>query len=349
MCFNRSSKSSFLKVFFVVVLILSLAFVFSCPRPLDPDDPPTPESPQPSTPEKPDPDPDPQPSKYVVSFSIEEGKGSLTATVNSDPLVNGQEVTGGSEIHFVATPEIGYKLDRWTKNGEVQSISDSNYSVTVNEALIITVKFLDTYQSIKFSDLGTFLAGAAVGEVHPISLTDMVFTDFDTHNPDSISKILKAHDTKKVAIRLPQTVAGLSAMNEAFNGCTNLVYLENIPDGVTSMRSCFAGCTALVSAPPLPDTVEVLNDCFNGCIALRTVGEIPAKANQIRGLFYNCTALVPPIVLNCAYVDGAFGDAFKNVPFRENENSIQVPASQLEAYRENATKMDVQADCFFSK
>lgn len=62
---------------------------------------------------------EPIPTRHTVSFSVDGSNGNLTASVDGSPIQSGSMVDEGSTIHFTASPDQGYRVSRWTRNGGV--------------------------------------------------------------------------------------------------------------------------------------------------------------------------------------------------------------------------------------
>lgn len=129
--------------------------------------------------------------------------------------------------------------------------------------------------------------------VHKIEVTGLKKEDLIGGAGDAspLGKILKNNSTKKVALKLPKTIDGLTDMSACFYGCTNLVQAPEIPATVTNMNSCFNGCTGLTQVPELPAAVTDMSYCFASCTGLTQSPKIPAAVTNMRFCFYQCTNL----------------------------------------------------------
>ena len=80
---------------------------------------------------------------YPVNFSVVSGNGTLTASVNGTPINSGDVVIEGSNINFLATPEIDYKVKEWILNGIVIQDNTTNYYTLsdISKNANITVEF----------------------------------------------------------------------------------------------------------------------------------------------------------------------------------------------------------------
>ena len=104
-------------------------------------------------------------------------------------------------------------------------------------------------------------------------------------------------------------------MSHAFQGCTNLTNVSNIPNGVTDMSyafdccyylrnapvlgnnviniaNAFNGCWNLTSTPNFPNTIVNMANAFAGCNRLITAANIPNGVNNLCQTFYGCENLV---------------------------------------------------------
>ncbi|MEL3904782.1 MAG: hypothetical protein P1P63_06705 [Treponemataceae bacterium] len=54
------------------------------------------------------------PTKYTVTFSVDGGNGSMSATVDGTGISSGDVIEKGKTVEFTATPDTGYKVAGWT-------------------------------------------------------------------------------------------------------------------------------------------------------------------------------------------------------------------------------------------
>ena len=114
----------------------------------------------------------------------------------------------------------------------------------------------------------------------------------------ALGKKLAGASPKKIGLKLPESIAGLTDMYRCFSGCNNVVGLAAIPHGVTSIEDCFRGCTALQNAPIIPEGVTGMGSCFESCTALTEAPAIPKSVTGFSGCFFECSALkTAPIIL----------------------------------------------------
>ena len=103
---------------------------------------------------------------YTITFSVLNGHGSLKAMVDGTVFYTGNAVLNTKNIVFTATPDSGYRVKAWTKNGSTVSGNTSNsytlYGVTASTT--IKVEFepsTTTSYSVTFnaaSGTGTLMA-----------------------------------------------------------------------------------------------------------------------------------------------------------------------------------------------
>ena len=229
------------------------------------------------------------------------------------------------------------------------------------------------YTKVAYSDLAGYLASASSTEVNYIEITgtipaaDLIGTNTSgVYTPSTLGTALKASG-KKIALKLPSSVAAGTSMANCFAECDKIVSVENIPAGVTDMTSCFVGCTGLTGAPTIPSGVTTMHSCFDSCTSLTTAPAVPESVTTLGFCFAGCTELknapvVPAAVntmfscfngcskltsvtLKCNYVPGSFNLAFKDCSAL-GAGSITVPQGQLGSYQGGAIAMSINQDRF---
>ncbi|XTB05245.1 leucine-rich repeat protein [Treponema denticola] len=153
------------------------------------------------------------------------------------------------------------------------------------------------YTPVAYDKLAEYLANtASATKINKIEVTGLKAEHLKgTYpNPGPLGQILKDNPTKKVALKLPKTVEGLTDMSSCFQQCTNLVQVRNIPDGVTNMDNCFTECSSLTEAPAIPPSVQDITQCFNRCSSLVKAPVIHARVTSMQNCFYDCTSLKEP-------------------------------------------------------
>ncbi len=79
---------------------------------------------------------------YAVTFDVEAGDGTIIAEVNDSEITSGDEVTGGSEVVFTATPDAGWQVADWYFNTTAVSSTDLTYTIASLDAVAdVTVEF----------------------------------------------------------------------------------------------------------------------------------------------------------------------------------------------------------------
>ncbi|UTC51265.1 leucine-rich repeat protein [Treponema sp. OMZ 855] len=204
------------------------------------------------------------------------------------------------------------------------------------------------YTEVPYGKLAAFLANASSTEVNYIEVTGITASDLkgtyaSPPNPGPLGALLNNNSSKKVALKLPNSISGLTDMSACFSQCENLVSLENFPSGVTDMRACFYGCENLTTVPAIPATVTSMMECFRYCRSLTTVPNIPSGVYDMTRCFQYCEKL-QSIKMNCPYgvnFNGAFSgcDALPN-------GGIKVPLLQLAIYKNNAGTMGTTKEKF---
>ncbi len=82
---------------------------------------------------------------YEVTFSVEAGNGSITATANGDDITSGDDVFEGSEVIFTADPEEGNRVLDWYVDGVPISSTDSTYTInSLDDDVDVKVEFEET-------------------------------------------------------------------------------------------------------------------------------------------------------------------------------------------------------------
>ena len=175
------------------------------------------------------------------------------------------------------------------------------------------------YTEVPYGQLAAYLANASSTEVNYIEVTGISAAAFvgtygSPPNPGPLGELLNNNPSKKVALKLPNSISGLTSMDSCFVHCKNLVSLENLPSGVENMRACFYDCKGLTTGPDIPATVTNMKECFRFCDKLQSV--------KINRSYFGCD----------------FYMTFKSCDTLPN-GGIQVPSAQLGTYTANAGTM----------
>ena len=81
------------------------------------------------------------PPKHAITFSVDGGNGTLTATVGGAEISSGDTVEQGKTIVFTATPDSGFHVKGWTLDGNPVNGTNSSYSFPVTKAAEVKVSF----------------------------------------------------------------------------------------------------------------------------------------------------------------------------------------------------------------
>lgn len=189
-------------------------------------------------------------------------------------------------------------------NGETGSLSFENAPAETKWLLAAQEESSSPFSYVKvdYNNLGQYLAYTASGTaenyieiVGTIPSADFTGTG---SNPGEFGKKIKAEGSKKIALKLPERVAGLTDIRWCFKDCANLVSLAHIPESVTNMQGCFEDCTALTQAPVIPASVENMARCFSECTKLERVKlecnyKSDGSTEPFQAVFQHCIALQP--------------------------------------------------------
>ena len=107
------------------------------------------------------------PTKYTVTFSVDGGNGSMSATVDGTDISSGDVIEKGKTVLFTAKPAAGYKVAGWTVNGDPITDTNHSYSVTVEKNMDVKVRFSELTETDKFINAAVKIPGATIaGEEH---------------------------------------------------------------------------------------------------------------------------------------------------------------------------------------
>jgi hypothetical protein len=109
---------------------------------------------------------------YPVNYSVFEGEGAITASVNGESINSGDKIIDGSGVVFTASPKEHYCVKQWVINDSVVTDhKDTQYTVSsLNDTINLTVEFekLQVYE-VTFSTNGN--NGTLSAEVADTSIT----------------------------------------------------------------------------------------------------------------------------------------------------------------------------------
>ncbi|QSH91660.1 leucine-rich repeat domain-containing protein [Treponema medium] len=242
---------------------------------------------------------------YAAAFSVEGSGGTLKAKAEGEAETETSPINVEKDktVTFTATPNTDYMVDTWTVTPsaalqEGGTEGSTTAKVKITEATTVKVSFTK-YKKIAYGtngdDLKNYLttASPASDGIYYIEVTGLKAEHLKGTfpNPGPLGQILKDHPTKKVALKLPKKIEGLTDMSSCFQQCASLVQVRNIPQGVTNMHSCFMDCSSLVKAPAIPQGVTSMQNCFYDCTNLKEPPAIPDTVTDMRQCFMNCGSL----------------------------------------------------------
>lgn len=81
---------------------------------------------------------------YTITFEAGEG-GTVTATVDMEPIESGAKIAAGTKIKILATPDEDYEIDEWLVDGEpVANIGLNFYYLSLSKDTNVKVTFRST-------------------------------------------------------------------------------------------------------------------------------------------------------------------------------------------------------------
>ena len=302
---NNSKRKA--KAFLGAAFMLLIAFMFTaCPQRAKPK----------AKPEEPPPGP------QKVTFSVEgtPANGELKAMAGSTEITSGKRVPYGTTVTFTATPlNTDYSVEKWTIKGGTLQAGGTEGSLTatvkITAETTVSVRFEHSYTEVPFGTNGANLAdylntgSPASDGIYYIKITGLQAADLEgTAVASQLGKILKDKSPKKVSLKLPKTVEGLTDMRHCFHGCENLVSVAALPESVMNMNACFLGCTSLTQVSAIPQGVTQMIECFKGCTSLTKAPAIPASVTDMENCFAGCTSLTkaPAIPQGVTSMEGCF-------------------------------------------
>ena len=93
------------------------------------------------------------PTKYTVTFSVDGGNGSMSASVDGTGISSGDAIEKGKTVLFTAKPAAGYKVAGWTLDGAPVTDTNPSYSVTVEKNVEVKVRFIKGPEAVSV-DIG---------------------------------------------------------------------------------------------------------------------------------------------------------------------------------------------------
>ena len=250
---------------------------------------------------------------YKVTFTKPEGGNvTVTPTLPKDGIIN-----KGTKLTFMADPNDGYEVDKWTITGGtfetgtgIDGSTTAKVQITANTTVQVTFKLIEKYVPVPYADLDTYLKEkASEPNINYIKVTGLTKEKLTGSYPNAseLGEILKKHPGKKVALKFDDAeILGLTDMRSSFKGCTGLVQVSGIPASVTDMWCCFQDCTSLKQAPNIPASVTNMSCCFSFCSSLKQAPNISTNVTNMSYCFNGCTSLtqvpnIPASVTDMSY------------------------------------------------
>ena len=232
---------------------------------------------------------------YLESGQAITVSGTLsgTAPVARITVPNNQYQTGTQVLTAGSGVTLANEVGKFTVTSDVKDDG-------IAQAWIIdtTGKLEKSNMEVRYDKLARYLSpsphAVEEGGVYRFKITGTIQSNhLQSAGYNQMGRLAQTihNSNKKVALILPDSIPGLTSMNEGFYGCEYLVSLENIPSGVTDMEGCFKGCTKLTHAPAIPSGVTTMRECFRGCTDLRRASNIPSTVGNMNKCFEGCTKL----------------------------------------------------------
>lgn len=252
----------------------------------------------------------------------------------------------GLEKHRIKVTLSGNTLtaepEKSEKNPLFAKLVMEKVSMPEGKKIIDAIEYPIEYKKVPYADLNEYLAKkASPTRINYIEITgDIPAADFKGgfDRPGMLGKKIKEAKDKKVALKLPQTAAGITDMTSCFFECKNLLSVLNLPESLEKMDLCFYGCEALNQAPVIPANVKSMNICFHTCFSLTKAPVIPENVESMQSAFFRCSALIeapviPENVKNiglCFYQCSKITTVTINCNYNEKFKNLFVECDSLE-------------------
>ncbi len=222
----------------------------------------------------------------IARIKIDKGK---PITKSKAACITPKSYGAGETVLMMSdTSSIKDYVNKFTVTPETTGGSTQTWSIDDNGQLT-------SHTKVRYDQLEAFLTSPQVSStaINRIEITGEIPQNHFASGSGASAlgqKIQKA-GAKKLALKLPAGISGVTSMENCFVSCSNLVSLENIPSGVTNMKNCFLNCTGLTTAPSIPNGVMNMEGCFQGCKKLTIAPTIPDSVTNMKDCFLNCTGL----------------------------------------------------------
>jgi hypothetical protein len=181
----------------------------------------------------------------VVTFGVNEGSGTVSATVAGVPLISGSSVDGGTTVTFTAQPAAGQLFKRWYVNG-VAGDNKTTYTATVMANLDVKAAFTSiSAQKYRVTFSAEQLSGVNIGTVNATSGVGSVYSGSDVEEGNSIDFTATVRSAYATTHKLSHWVVDGVVVPK---GNTN-TYTHYLNADVT-VRAIFVEIAAVVSVTP---------------------------------------------------------------------------------------------------
>jgi len=130
---------------------------------------------------------------YQVSFSVIGENGSLSASVDENPIASGAQVQAGKDVSFVAEPADGYQVKEWIVNGMPV---DEN---ATNSLTIYNLK-TNTNVTVEFEPVGSDV------NIYPLSNVEVFpnpfYSKFTLRNISGVRKVIISTLTGQIVMEV---------------------------------------------------------------------------------------------------------------------------------------------------
>ena len=148
---------------------------------------------------------------YAITFGVEGSGGTLKAADGETEITSGNKVAHGKTVTFTATPDPGYEVKAWTKNGDPIAAAGTNsaYTHTVQADADIKVAFKPSDKTYTVNGINFMMKGIAAVTGKSVGHPDIVgYLGTNDNKPHSISLSAYRIGETEVTQELWQAVMG---------------------------------------------------------------------------------------------------------------------------------------------
>ena len=159
---------------------------------------------------------------HRVTFSVIGVNGTLTAATADGTAINTNDyVPVGTDIHFTATPDAGFRVREWTVNGDIVVPTAVITTRTVGETLILTVESIKDV-TVEFESDGT------------TGLCNIAFANLQIHPNPFVSEVTITGAQNSVLEIV--NVLGTVVHTQPIHNSTETIQLEQLSSGIYFFR-----------------------------------------------------------------------------------------------------------------